>query len=115
MIEYWFPFSAIEFTRRLGTWCDGIPLLKISLVNRTTFLVIGVGYFPYQFSPFELCFRFPHRRSLHPTVIELRFGNLDGDGKLVQYSSNKDPEAILSKRPTTLDQWAVAVELTEIA
>lgn len=112
MLEFWFPFSDIEFTRRLRTWCDGVALLKVSLVNRTTFLVIGVGFFPDQLSPFELCFRFPHRRSLHPNVIELRFGILDGDRKLLEYSPNEDPEVILSERPTTLDQWAVAVELS---
>jgi hypothetical protein len=84
MLEYWFPFSDIPFTRQLGTWCDGIPLLTVSLVKRTIFLVTGVGYFPDQFWPFEICFHFPHRRSLQPRMIELRFGMLDGEGKRTQ-------------------------------
>lgn len=112
MLEYWFPFSEIPFTRQLGTWCDGIPLLTVSLINRTTFLIIGIGYFPYEFSPFELWFHFPHRRSLQPRMIELRFGILDGEGNLLSYSTSRDPSEVLAKRPVSLQQWAVAVELT---
>jgi hypothetical protein len=69
MLEYWFPFDEIPFTRRLGTWCDGIPLLTVSDLNRNAFALAGVGYFPNEFSPFELDFHYANRRDLLTTKI----------------------------------------------
>ena len=109
MLSYWFPFSDIEFTRKRGTWCDGIPLLQVSKVDRTTFAMIGVGYFPYQLSPFELYFHYKHRRDLATTKIELRFGVPDSMGNLAH--GGRSPEGVLLRRPREIEQWAVAVEL----
>ncbi len=52
LIEYWFPFSDIEFTRRRGIGCDGVLLVEISELDRTTFLISGVGFFPQELQPF---------------------------------------------------------------
>ena len=112
LIEYWFPFSEIEYTRKLGIWCDGIPLLSVSSINRTAFSIIGVGYFPFLLGAFELCFHFNHRRDRIPEWIEIRFGELDDADKLVLYPHTKAPELILSRRPVEIQRWAVAVEMT---
>ena len=112
MLEYWIPFSEIDYTRKLGTWCDGIPLLIVDDISRTAFALAGVGYFPQDFSPFELEFHYTHRRDLLTSKINFRFGLLDGKGHLRKWNHNKDPSTILSQRPSDLDQWAVAVELT---
>ena len=112
MLEYWFPFSEIETPRRLGTWCDGIPLLTVADLSRTAFALAGVGYFPHELSPFELDFHYLRRRDMHTTRIEFRFGMRDADGGLRTFATNKPPDAILMQRPRDLRQWAVAVELS---
>jgi len=114
MLEYWFPFAEIDYTRRLGTWCDGVPLLVVADINRTAFSVAGVGYFPYELSPFELDFYYEHRRDLHTTKIEFRFGILDARGGLRTFGTSKNPNTILSQRPREVREWAVAVELTAL-
>ena len=112
LLEYWLPFSEIESTRRLGTWCDGIPLLTVADIHRTAFAVAGVGYFPNELSPFELNFYYNRRRDLQAERIEFRFGALDGHGDLLTFSSGKDPATIFTRRPSDVRHWAVAVELT---
>ena len=52
LLEFWFPFSEIEHTRQLGTWCDGVPLLRVDQLDRVRFSVSGVGYFPHQLAAF---------------------------------------------------------------
>ena len=71
IIEFWFPFSDIELTRKHNIWCDGIPLLKIESLGRVSFRVAGVGYFPIYFAPFELDFLFRNRRDTLPSVSYL--------------------------------------------
>jgi len=112
LIEYWFPFTDIEFTRKRGIWCDGIPLLTIASNERLSFTLAGVGYFPHDLSPFELEFRFHKRRDLEPASIVIRFGKIDGIGNLVKYGQSKHPSHILNVRPVTNTEWAVAVKLT---
>ena len=112
MLEFWMPFSEIEFTRKLGTWCDGIPLLHVADLNRTAFTIAGVGYFPHELSPFELGFYYKNRRDLATTKITFLFGMHDGAGHLRTFATTKDPNTILSQRPTDVRDWAVAVELT---
>lgn len=113
LIEFWFPFADIEFTRRRGLWCDGIPLLEVSELDRTSFCLSGVGYFPHEFSPFEIEFHFRHRRDLMPQSIVLRFGLLDHNGDLRTIGTNKDPSYTMQLRPQVNDEWAVAVELSD--
>jgi len=112
LLEYWMPFSDIDYTRKLGTWCDGIPLLQVADLRRTAFIVTGVGYFPHEYSPFELEFHFANRRDLVTTKILLRWGMLDGRGHLRTFGTRKDPRTIYSQRPQDVQRWAVAVELT---
>lgn len=112
MLEFWMPFAEIEFTRKLGTWCDGIPLLRVADLHRTAFTITGVGYFPHQLSPFELEFHYEHRRDLITTKVLFWFGILDGGGQLCTFPATKDPNTILSQRPKHVKDWAVAVELT---
>lgn len=113
MLEFWFPFSEIEFTRKRGIWCDGVPLLEIKELNRVSFLIAGVGYFPHDFTPFELEFHFNSRRELRSDSIILRFGLLDHNGDLRLIGHHKHPSHIMTLRPKTNSEWAVAVELTE--
>ena len=113
MLEFWFPFSDIEFTRQRGIWCDGVPLLEIKELNRVSFLIFGVGYFPHDFTPFELEFQFNSRRDVKPNSIVLRFGLLDHNGSLRLIGHHKHPSHIMELRPKTNSEWAVAVELTE--
>ena len=115
ILEYWFPFSDIEYTRKLGTWCDGIPLLTVADISRTAFSVAGVGNFPHDLSPFELDFYYDKRRDLHTAKIQFGFGMPDGRGGLLTFGLNKDPGTILRGRPCDVQQWAVAVELTPTA
>ncbi|GAB4162315.1 MAG: hypothetical protein Tsb009_39340 [Planctomycetaceae bacterium] len=112
MLEYWMPFSQIEFTRKLDIWCDGIPLLQVADLNRTAFTITGVGYFPHDFSPFKLEFYFKNRRDLATLRITFRFGILDDNGQLRTFEMNKDPNLVISKLPVRIQDWAVAVELT---
>jgi hypothetical protein len=111
-LEFWFPFSDIEFTRKLGVWCDGVALLEIKSLDRVSFAIAGVGYFPIDFAPFELEFYFNKRRDLVPRSIVLRFGLLDPYGYLRLIGHHKHPSHIMGMRPTTNSDWAVAVELT---
>lgn len=113
LIEYWFPFSAIEFTRSHGLWCDGIPHLEIKEIDRTSLGVVGVGCFPIKFAPFEIDFYFKNRRDLAPQSIILRFGLLDHQGEL-RMIGHQNHSQTLSLRPRENSDWAVAVELTEI-
>ena len=113
MLEFWFPFSDIEFTRTRGIWCDGVPLLEIIELNPASFLIFGVGYFPHDLTPFELEFHFNSRRELQPDSIILRFGLLDHNGGLRLIGHHKHPTYIMNLRPKTNSEWAVAVELTE--
>ena len=113
MLEFWFPFSDIEFTRKRGIWCDGVPLLEIKELNRVSFVMSGVGYFPHDFTPFELEFHFNSRRDLIPHSIILRFGLLDHNDGLRLIGHHKHPSHIINLRPKTNSEWAVAVELTE--
>ena len=106
------PFSEIEYTRKLGTWCDGIPLLHVADLNRTAFTIKGVGHFPHELSPFGLGFYYKNRRDFKTTKITLQFGMLDHFGELSTFAMNKDPGIIHSQRPRQLRDWAVAVELT---
>lgn len=112
LIEFWFPFTEIEYTMRRGTWCDGIPLFHITEIDRTTFQIAGVGYFPHQLAPFELDFHFLHRRDATPQAIILRLGHIlrERDQSCVR---NKHPQLIFDSRPRSNSDWAVAVELTE--
>ncbi len=112
LLEYWMPFSQIEFTRKLGTWCDGIAELHIFDLGRTAFLIAGVGYFPSDSSPFELEFSYKKRRDLLTTRIVFRFGMLDSDWQLRTFAASKSPEAVLRLRPSDTQDWAVVVELT---
>lgn len=112
MLEYWMPFSEIEYTRKLDIWCDGIPLLHVADLNRTAFTITGVGYFPHELSPFELEFHYQNRRDLSTAKVTLRFGMLDGTGRLRTFATNKDPSTILGQLPQHVLDWAVAVELT---
>ena len=112
MFEFWMPFSEIEYTRKLGTWCDGIPLLHVSNRNRTAFNVTGVGYFPDEFAPFEHEFHFANRRDLVTTKIIFKWGMLDGHSHLRTFGTSKDPSTVYAQRPQLVQQWAVAVELT---
>ena len=51
MLDFWFPFSDIELTRKLGIWCDGVPILEIKPLDRVSFQITGVGHFPHDFAP----------------------------------------------------------------
>jgi hypothetical protein len=113
LLEYWFPFSDIECTRRLGTWCDGIPLLHVHQIDRITFSISGVGYFPYQWAPFETEWKFQSRRDLVPQSVVLRLGTVTHENQQTT-RHNKCPERIFSSRPTDNSDWMIAVELTEL-
>lgn len=112
MLEFWFPLSQIECTRRLGAWCDGVPLLQIQQLNRITFSVSGVGYFPYQLAPFETEWHFQNRRDLIPKFIILRLGNV-AHANQQTVRLNRHPNRIFSTRPTDNSNWMVAVELAD--
>lgn len=112
LIEFWFPFSEIESTRKLGTWCDGIPLLEVDAIDRTTFLIAGVGYFPRDLAAFEIEFRFANRRDLCAQTIVLRLGRVVHVDRQLN-SQCKNPRRLFENRPTFNSDWAVAVELSE--
>lgn len=114
MLEYWMRFSEIEYTRNLGTWCDGIPLLTVADINRTAFAVAGVGYFPDDLSLFEVNFYYKRRRDLHTERIEFRFGLLDSSGSLLTFSPHKVPAVIMKWQTSDDRHWAVEVELTPL-
>jgi len=106
------PFSEIEYTRRLGTWCDGIPLLNIEDIHRTAFRVSGVGTFPFELLPFEIDFYYKNRRDLHTSMIFFRFGSLVVRACKQGFNNNRNVQTIYEQRPRELHEWAVAVELT---
>lgn len=112
MLEFWFPFSQIERTRRLGTWCDGIPLLYLVPKDRVTISMCGVGYFPYQLAPFETEWRFRHRRDRIPISIILRLGYVARE-KEQSFRPHPHLAEIYNSRPTQTADWMIAVELTE--
>ena len=111
LLEFWFPFSEIEYTKLRGTWCDGITLMVITEIDRTTFRIAGVGYFPRELTPFELDFDFHNRRDLTPQAIILRLGNISHERHQTSGPS-KHSQYILDSRPKHNSDWAVAVELT---
>ena len=112
LLEFWFPCSELDYTRKRNAWCDGIPLMELSYINRTSFLIVGVGYFPYQLAAFEIEFHFEKRRDKLPRTIVLRLDRI----KHIDYQcifNNKHPENLLNVRPQTNKDWALAVELIE--
>ena len=113
LLEYWFPFTEIALTRKLGTWCDGIPFLRVTERHRTGFLIAGVGYFPNDLSPFELRLEYSFRRDSRPEKIELRFGIDNTEGSLKTFSYNYEPTKLFKKRPTEPEGWAVVVEIID--
>ncbi len=112
LLEFWFPFSDIDHTRQLGTWCDGIPLLKVKQIDRVTFMLSGVGYFPQQLAPFETEWNFQHRRDSRPQSVILRLGNIIHTNKQSD-RYDRHPERIFASRPTVNSDWMIAVELSE--
>jgi len=112
LLEFWFPFSDIERTRLLATWCDGIPLLHVEQMDRTTFVLSGVGYFPHELASFETEWHFQSRRAKDPHTIILRLGNIIHENQQ-SARHNLHPERTFSSRPTVNSEWMVAVELTE--
>lgn len=112
LIEFWFPFSDIEVTQKLGLWCDGIPQLQIEELGRKSFRIIGVGYFPYQQAAFELDFNFEKRRDAIPKSIVVRLGQV-GHEQRQSSARVKHPQHLIDSRPSTNSQWMVAVELSE--
>lgn len=110
-LEYWMPFTQIPMMQRHQAWCDGIPLLHISDLSRTSFFMVGAGYFPTDFAAFEIEFHYARRRDLHTSRIILRWGRADGRGKLIT-TCYADTQHVIDTRPAELSQWAVAVELT---
>ena len=112
LLEYWFPFSDIEFTRKRNIWCDGILLVEITELNFRSFCIAGVGYFPQVLELFEIEFHFENQRDPVPRSCVLRFGLPDGQGEL-QPLGHKHPGYIIGLRPKTNSEWAVAVELTD--
>jgi len=91
-----------------------IRLLTVSDISRTAFSIAGVGNFPDQSSPFEIDFYYKNRRDLQTTKILFRFGILDFYSSLRTFSYDANPTKILAKRPTSVEDWAVAVELTPL-
>ncbi len=112
LLEFWFPFEDISLTRRRGTWCDGIPLLRLRDINRNAFVIAGVGYFPHDFSPFEIEYHYNDRRDRLTSRIVLRFGISDHDSGLTTFACSTSPEQVLAQSPCYVRDWAVAVELT---
>ncbi|MCR9198936.1 MAG: hypothetical protein NXI04_09850 [Planctomycetaceae bacterium] len=110
-LEYWMPYTQIPMMQRHQAWCDGIPLLHISDLSRTSFFIVGAGYFPSRFAAFEVEFHFARRRDLLTSRIMLRWGHVDGRGRLITASCS-DPQHVIDRRPEKLSEWAVAVELT---
>ena len=113
MLEYWFPFSEIEETMRLGTWCDGIPLLTVEQIDRVTFFLSGVGNFPYQLAPFELEWHFVNRRDLKPASIVLRLGPVAQENQQTS-RHNRNVEHVFRLRPKQNCDWMIAVELFDL-
>lgn len=112
MIEFWFPFSQLEQTKRLGTWCDGIPLLKLAQIDRVTFSLSGIGYFPHQIASFETEWRFKRRRDRIPDSITLRLGYVAPENQQ-SARQNRKPECMYNSRPTQTSDWMIEVELTK--
>ena len=112
LIEFWFPFSEIEYTRQRGTWCDGISLLQITAIDRTTIQIAGVGCFPHDYAPFEIDFHFSNRRDAVPRSMILRLGSIAHESHQ-SGRHNRNPHTILASRPSMNADWAVAVELTD--
>lgn len=112
LLEFWFPFDEFPLTNRHGIWCDGIPLLVLTVINRTAIKMAGVGYFPYYYAPFELEFHFKHRRDRRPVRIVFRFGVAGDSGGIGTNYIARSPEKMFSKSPRHDRDWAIAVELT---
>ena len=97
----------------MGTWCDGIPLLFVDQLDRVTFTVSGVGYFPLDLAPFETEWHFQNRRDPAPETIVLRLGNTAFANQQTA-RQNRHPERIFESRPSRNSDWMIAVELTDI-
>ena len=112
LLEFWFPLSLFEQTRRLDAWCDGIALLNVEQIDRVSFFLSGVGYFPHQFAPFETEWHFKNRRDRTPESITLRLGSLPPKNQQ-STRQNRNPQRIFDSRPTKDSDWMVAVEMSE--
>ena len=111
-LEFWFPFSEIEFTRRRKIWCDGVLQLEVQVLNPVSFVISGVGYFPRSISPFEIEFHFTQVRDVTPEFTVLRFGQLVEFGGLCTFEPRTGYSRVMDLRPKTNLEWAVAVKLT---
>ncbi len=105
-------FHLIDFTRARGIWCDGVIELAISRLDRQAFLLSGVGYFPNELAPFEIEFHFARRRDRQPTRTIIRLGWADSEGEIRWKTKKRNVSGISTSHPTSLKDWAVAVEVT---
>jgi len=120
LIEFYLSglFQEIEYTRRLGLWCDGVPELSVSQIDRRTFRIAGVAdccNSSYFLAPFELEFHFEARRGQIPFRVILRFGEREGNREIHRHTNRSKIAMILANRPCHNRDWAVAVELTPAA
>jgi hypothetical protein len=110
LVEFWFPFNAIEYARRRGIWCDGVLRLAVTELDSTSFRLIGVGYFPRDVAPFELDFHFETRGGMIPRSTIMRFGLTDNAGELRMVTPTRDPSHTMNNRPKQNSEWAIVVQ-----
>ena len=112
LLEFWMPFSQIEFTRKKGIWCDGVFSLSLSIfdLSRTAFTVKGCGYFPNHLALFWIDFLYRQRRDLATETISFRWGYTGTRDR----RTDNDPDQLLALCPDELYHWPVAVELTPL-
>ena len=104
-------FHLVEFTRSRGIWCDGVVELQIEKTKRCSFIIVGAAWCPNSLAPFELEFHFDRRRDPLPVRSIVRFGRVNNHKQLQSYGQ-KSAAKIVATRPTTIQDWAIAVEMT---
>lgn len=73
-----------------------------------------MGYFPFEFVPFEVDFFYSKRRDEYTSKILFRFGTKMPRPQKQGFDYNRNVQSIYSQRPRDLEDWAVAVELTPL-
>jgi hypothetical protein len=99
-------FQKVDYTRSRGIWCDGVLDLFIENISACSFRLQAAAYCPHEIAPIEIEFHYKQLNQDQADRVVVRYGD--------SRHPHKNPRPILRRhiRPTSNEDWLVAVELT---
>lgn len=99
-------FRKVGYTHSRNIWCDGVCDLFVESISDCSFRIEAAAYCPSELAPVELEFHYTRPNQDQADRVVVRYGDSRPPGKT--------PRPILRRRirPTSNEDWLVAVELT---